>query len=337
MQDAKCFFLNFYMSFQYTIVGDASLDSPMQADDMLFMQKNNEKPQKVIMLPKASQLNAHIFLSANALLAEHGIDRSKNSDTPVYIYLFKTGHHLVAESATGEAMQQRCITINQNMQHAEETLKTLSKRAKLDAGITEQHTVAYSHANVFSLEMTPLNAKEIKNFFQPLLAIKPTSIRASRNPYRIITAMVANALVIAMSGGMLVVFILSLGPVATLGFGIIGSIASCFVLFSWLMSAATGYKQREKNTHGNQKRESWGISGDIIFIASILFKSAAAAVLLAAALGALGVMSCGTLGTLLMLVSAIVSMVGAMGMDGKMKLRQETVEENERLFSRTRE
>jgi hypothetical protein len=55
--------------------------------------------------------------------------------------------------------------------------------------------------------------------------------------------MVADALVIAMSGGMLVVFILSLGPVATLGFGMIGSIASCVVLFSWLMSAATGYKQ----------------------------------------------------------------------------------------------
>jgi hypothetical protein len=140
------------------------------------------------------------------------------------------------------------------------------------------------------------------------------------NPYRI-PAMVADALVIAMSGGMLVVFILCHWPVATLGFGIAGSVASCLCLFSWLMNVGKGYKQWKDRDPDNHLRIRWNLTQKAVWLASTLFKDVCTVLFLVFALGSLGVITLGALFPVFISAAVIIGMIGTLVLDNKLKLQ----------------
>jgi hypothetical protein len=210
-----------------------------------------------------------------------------------------------------------------------ELAKTDQKNSVLIA-LQIADTVPHDHPNAFHADMTEYSSEEKEQFFT-VTTTKPIKKdtaaecgkleEPSRTLYRRAPSLITNALVMALSGGMLMMLLVSSGGSVTMvGLGVVGVFASGIALFSLLMNFGTVYKQCTDTNDASEKCTPWMNANKAKFIASTAFKSVCAALALASALGTLGVIPLGHLLLILLPAFMIVSMIGALIMDKHIEL-----------------
>jgi hypothetical protein len=313
----------------------------MEADDVLLViyddqqddqDKNNHNSKTIILLLPQNEKGGGCNKTPTVLLKEYNLilpqyERQKDNYAPITVHQFKISGQ-TDEGHLSHARQANLVI--DNVRHM---LNNHTERATLETlGVTKQNTVAFDRSAAFTSDMSrSLTVEEVRSILNipvetPAIPVIVSTSRSTdaqplksgtTTPYRL-PAMVANALVMALSGGMLITCIVSSGgPITMLGLGIAGGFASCIALFSLLINVRTGC----------QANSSWTLTNKAQFSANICFKSVCAALALVSALGSFGIIPLGTLLPILLPAFMIVSMIGAMVMDSKVQL--EMVEQSE--------
>jgi hypothetical protein len=306
-QDVKCFF-KIYML--YLAINDIKAAQPLAAGEALLVIGPGDF--RGVILPQAAAENDETLKTSGALLTALDL-QAGDVAPPFVVYRFQLVGDYVAAYKAGDISQTTAYVINECAQQARRRLANVSVHTSINK---ETGVVSHDGSILWNLDFTvALSINNLKTLVENDMAAKNSL--DTHNPFRI-PAMVANALVIALAAGMLVMFILSLGPVATFGLGIAGIFASGVALFSLLMNFGTNHKAREEKNGAT--RTFWGIQGDVMLCAGTLVKAIVAVLALLIALGSFGVIPLGALLPILLSAFTIIGMVAAMGTDAKLQL-----------------